>query len=87
MDDQKPQQPMRMKYWKELNQEEKIGRMREQVKELKFILSRQAELVEKLLSHTHNQTGEIVTKLDRNSQYSGNVIGGFTGSNSDETYF
>lgn len=53
----------REKYWSELNDSEKIERMRNQVKSLQEEAKRLRELIFKLLVHKHLD-GEIVIPVD-----------------------
>ena len=53
----------RQKYWSELNQEEKIERLRESINLMEG-LKRQVEKLERLLQeHTHDKNGDVVVKL------------------------
>lgn len=50
-------------HWSDLVQEEKIERMRHIVKSLKDAVERQSRIIDKLMGHSHNQQGRIVTDL------------------------
>lgn len=74
----------REKYWSEIDDAERIKRMRSEVKSLQTTIRYQGHLIEKLLNHKHSD-GDLVYKIDRfNDQTIG---GGFLTRNDDETYF
>ena len=54
----------REKYWSELNQDEKIERMRRIVKNQGREVEELKEKVRKLRKHSHMNNGEIVVKFD-----------------------
>ena len=49
----------RMKYWKELDADEKVERMREQVKRLEMRIENMGRLIDKLTSHRHGEDGQL----------------------------
>ena len=50
----------RQKFWKGLNQSEKIERMREVIKRLQDTLSTYHERARRMEQHTHNEKGEAI---------------------------
>lgn len=53
----------REKYWGELTADEKIERMRSEVKRLKTATEVTKVLVEELLAHEHGARGEVLTRI------------------------
>lgn len=58
--------PMRQKYWSELDGQEKVERMREQVKYLQEDIRRLSVLVDKLRGHSHHENGQLLISLEDN---------------------
>lgn len=56
-------QACREKYWTELNDSEKIERMRTEVKRIQYLQKKLDSAVYLLLRHEHNQSGKLVTEL------------------------
>lgn len=86
----------REKYWDELNVEEKIERMRVNVKNVQFSISQLRDDVESLFEHAHDKDGKLIFVLNKDGRYrlrqggSFNLSGGLstqTGSSSKQTYF
>ena len=57
-------QPMRMKYWNELSIEEKLERLREQVRGLKPSVRAALDGVEQLKEHEHSSTGKAMININ-----------------------
>jgi len=76
------QAPMREKYWKECSQEEKIERMRKEVKRINMRLDRALIGLEKLMRHAHlrNELVFFDLRYDVNLDTRSKI-------NDDETYF
>jgi len=55
--------PGRLKHWSEINDSQRIRRLREQVKFLDARLGDLCNVVEKLQQHEHNSSGEVVGLL------------------------
>ena len=53
----------REKYWSEIDADEKIARLRKEVKCLQLLLSDVRDQVQRLGRHSHDQRGEIVIRL------------------------
>jgi len=60
--------PKRDKYWLEINDSEKIERMRNEVKILQNIVKKQTNFINKLLKHSHNNN-QILTPLNEDDEY------------------
>lgn len=65
--------PSREKYWDELNDQQKVDRMRQEVKSMQRQLTSTVVMMEKLMNHQHSiANGEILTSLQtRNDQPEG----------------
>lgn len=62
-------QPMRMKYWKELDEAEKVERMRDIVRSLRAEINRQTRIIDQLATHQHGVDGKPVAELAAHSDY------------------
>ena len=70
MQDSEQCQPMREKHWSELDSDEKIERMREEVKRWQKIVSGMKEKIEKLSRHTHNPNdGKLLISMSYQEGY------------------
>lgn len=82
----------RVKFWSELDDKEKVERMRGEVKRLEAVIQHQSEIIQRLLSHQHDANGKIVVILNEYGYLGGSNIpsdqslGRLTNS-SDEVYF
>jgi len=84
MDNTKPQ-PSRQKYWSELKSDEKIERLREQVKSVQYRQQGMEELLQRLNNHSHLPDGSIVVPL--HGDYPQQVHGSLRWEKDDEVYF
>jgi hypothetical protein len=55
----------REKHWDELNDKEKVTRMREVVKALQFQVEELHRVVSKLEKHSHSESGQLVVPFER----------------------
>ena len=80
-----PSRPLREKYWSEIGIEEKVERMRREVKSLKSFMHVLSDKIDRLLEHSHLE-GKIVIPLDRYGR--GGEENAFSaGGKKDDVYF
>lgn len=77
--------PGREKYWSELDDKEKIARMRQQVKNQQLEITRLETLVRQLMDHRHLNDQLVISINNVNSR--GSIIGGPRGTGTDDVYF
>jgi len=61
--------PSRQKYWVELTADEKIERMRGEVKSLKIMVNSLNDFIQLLLDHGHGHNGKVMTTVDNASHH------------------
>ena len=59
----------RERYWDELNDSEKIERMRDEVKRLQNQVKRLSQLTDRLLQHNHSQSGALFVPIEADCGY------------------
>jgi len=77
----------RPKYWSELNSDEKIERMRDEVKMLKSQSQNFVNKMNRLENHEHSPSGKILTPYNQNSGLGIAMSSGGIISNPNEVYF
>ncbi len=75
---------MREKYWSEINDTEKIERLRKEIKYLKNRISDISSQSYKLEQHEHNALGKIVVPINSGGSPTGMVTP--IGKNKDDVY-
>lgn len=53
----------RMKYWKECSSEEKIERLREEIKRRDYVIDKLLRLADEFRCHEHNKDGNILIRI------------------------
>lgn len=61
--------PSRQKYWGELTADEKLERMRAEVKSLKVTVNSLNDFIQLLLDHSHGSNNKVVTTIDNATQH------------------
>ena len=78
-------QPMRKKYWSELDVDRKMGRMRSEVKQIKARQESLSAVLDELRVHTHASDGSILIPL--HSPYGQGEVARRLPEKDDEVYF
>lgn len=88
VDVEKKGEPMREKYWGELDDQGKIERLRREVRHLKSQNRELMESMEKVLTHTHDCSGQPVTPFQPHSfhGFRGYIHGSGGGKSNDDVY-
>lgn len=63
MNDENQKQVSRRRYWSELTLEEKVERMRDEVKDMKITQFNHADTLQDFMYHSHKQDGTVVSEL------------------------
>ncbi len=77
-------EPARDAYWKEIDTDKKVERMRKVVKDLQYTVRRLSQRINRLEAHQHDNEGRAVT-IER-LQFCG-VVDETYEKNTDEVYF
>jgi len=78
----------REKYWDELDDSEKIERMRDEVKKLRRSLASTNRRLSSLMRHSHDTSGGIVVPIETYDAYDATGMGGnVPRSDSGQVYF
>ena len=77
--------PMREKYWSELDVDEKIERIRKEVKALMSSRTNFFNRINELEEHSHDKMGDVVVKI--HGRYGGSESLGKIGQYDDDVYF